>query len=299
MPIIKKQNANGRTVPKTGSVLDRIVTVDDIEGGLKICTYGRGKSGKTRLACSFPKPLLLLGLEDGRRTVVNVPGVDFVRIETSEEVTDLADYIAAGGKSYWKKDGKGGWVKLGERTGDPYVSSALDTGGGLQNLILKEVLGLEEIPATKTFAMAGRDQWQAVGTQFIERMTRLMDLADRNGLNVVVIAHERSFGEEGAGELLNPTIGPALTPAAAKWLNGACDYICQTFIQQQEVEVTSKVAGKDVTVLKKTGKKEYCLRTGPHELFMSGFRLPIGQTLPDVVVDPTYGKILRIINGEK
>lgn len=241
---------------------------------MKLLVYGRGKTGKTRLFSTFPKPALLIGTEDGTGSVADVDGLDFVRLEASSELDLL--------------------VAEAQRK---YRSVGLDTAGGLQDLILKEILGLDEIPVQKTWGIAKQQDWGTCGAQLKERLRMLLNLADSNLLDVMVIAHERNFNEE-ASDLMTPTVGAALTPSAAGWLNGACDYVCQTFVRE-EVEFSKlKVAGKTVESKKKTGKAQYCLRIGPHPVYLTGFRVTrkVGD-LPDCIVDPDYQKIVNVIKG--
>jgi hypothetical protein len=288
MVTVAKQSPKTKARPSANSsgkgVLDRIVAVSDIKTGIKLTIYGRSKTGKTRLACSFPKPLLIAGTEDGTKSVSTIKDVKFVRLLESGELTTLVDDIKGGAK----------WQTL-----------VLDTAGGYQDLILKEVLGLEEIPAQKNWGMATKQEWGQVGVQFKQRLSELFNLADRMTVNIVVIAHERNFGEEGeASDVMLASVGPALTPTASGWLNGASDFIGQTFIRQQvvEKEVTS---GKTTTKVKiKTGKKEFCLRVGPHDVFMTGFRIPPEGSLPDSIIIPSddhtgFQQIYRLVKNVK
>lgn len=263
---------------KADSVLDRIEPVSMPDDGMKLLVYGRGKTGKTRLASTFPKRMLLIGTEDGTRSVAGVKGLDFVRLRKSSEIGDLA-------------------AMLGTKK---YSSVGLDTAGGLQDLILKEVLGLDDVPVQKSWGLTDRQTWGIVGMQFKERMRQILDLSDRHGLNVCVIAHERSFGgdDEADSDRITQTVGAALTPSAAAWLNAACDYVCQTFIRREVRTRKQKVGGKDVEVSTETGRVEYCLRVGPHPTFLTGFRVPDGVQIPDAIVDPTHGKIVNLIRGE-
>lgn len=280
MPKITKQNPKqaSNSAPSNGSVASRIQPVESGVGGIKLLTYGRGKTGKTRLASTFPKPLLIVGTEDGTKSIIGIKGIDFIRLRTSSEVDEVAALL---------REGK-------------YASAVLDTGGGLQDLILKEVLGLDDIPVQKSWGMTDRQTWGVVGAQFKERMRSLIDLADTHGINVVVIAHERSFKDDDdkVSDLVFPTVGAALTPSAAGWLNAACDYICQTFVGEQTTEAEIDIGGTKVKQTQKTGKIEYCLRVGPHPVMMTGFRLPPGYSLPDFIVDPSYAKIVQVIKGE-
>jgi hypothetical protein len=276
MPKVTKQTQTSS--PDIGGVLSRIRPVQVREGGVKLNVYGRGKSGKTRLACTFPKPLLIIGTEDGTKSVSTVKGVDFVRMAHTDELAELCEAAPA-----------------------RYKTVVLDTAGGMQDLVLKEVLGLDEVPMGRNWGMTDQQTWGIVTQQTNERMRQVLDLADKHDTNVVVIAHERSFNDGGESDVIQPTVGSALTPKCCAWLNAAVDYICQCFIREQEIkkEVT-KDNGKKGTIKVKTGKMEYCLRVGPHVTYITGFRLPPGgPELPDCIVNPDYGKILSLIQGKE
>ena len=274
MPKVEKQTARPRRRSKAKGVVDRIVPVSLDNDGIKLNVYGRGKTGKTRLSCTFPKPLLLIGTEKGTRSVAGMKGLNFVRLEASQEIEDLVSEL------------KGGRFK----------SVVIDTAGGLQDMVLKEVLGLGEVPVEKSWGMAQRGDWQTCGVQTKERLRSILDLAESHSIHTVVIAHERNFNEEGDSDLIFPTVGAALTPSVAGWLNGACDYICQTFIREATETKKVRMGKKSVPMLKKTGGSEYCLRVGPHPVYMTGFRLPPGKDkLPDVIVNPSFDKIQELI----
>ena len=83
MPSIAKQSPRTPTVKhKKNGVLGRIVPVGSLKKGIKLLAYGRGKTGKTRLFSTFPKPALLIGTEDGTNSIADVKGVDvFVLIQ--------------------------------------------------------------------------------------------------------------------------------------------------------------------------------------------------------------------------
>ena len=44
---------------------------------------------------------------------------------------------------------------------------------------------------------------------------------------------------------------------------------------------------------------EYCLRTEPHDVYMTKFRRPGGKDLPEVIVNPTYDKVKALIDGDE
>lgn len=258
--------------PKGTSVLDRIQPVGEFKPGLRMVVYGRSKSGKTRLFSTFPKPALLIGTENGTISVSNVKGLDFVRVKASSEIDELIEIC---------KEGK-------------YKSVCLDHGSGLRDLILMEVLGLEDVPVQKDWGIAKRDDWGTVGAQLKERIRSLLLLAEMEGLDVMIIAHEHNFNEESSSDLIMPTVGAALGSSVMNWVNGAVDYVAQTFIREEIIKKTVKIGGKIKTTTRTGDKKEYCLRIGPHPVFMTGFRT-VKAELPDVIVNASHAKIVDLI----
>lgn len=275
MPVIQKQTF--KATAKMGGVLSRIQDINEMEpDGIKFLVYGKSKTGKTRLVCDFPKPLLLIGTEKGTASVKGVKNIKFVRLQTSSEVQPLLEYAAT----------------------NDFKTVALDTAGGLQDMCLKEILGLDELPLQKSWGMASRESYGTCTAQMKKHFHAMLSLTETSGMHVCIIAHERNFQEEGGSDMLAPSVGAALTPSLTGWLNGAVDYISQTYIRRKMTQSEQTVAGKRLLTSKPTGETEFCLRVGPHEIFMTGFRVAPGKKLPECIVDPTYQKIMNLINGE-
>jgi len=295
MPSIAKQSVRPppRTVKGGGSagVLDRIAPVRGSNlGRMKVSIYGNPKTGKTRLSCTFPAPGLLIGTEDGTASVAGAEGWEYVLLKATDELTDVIQSAASG---RWK-------------------SVVLDNGTGLRSMRIAELWASRggDVPAKKPFIYADKawkEVWNQAGDDWRRLVRPLLDLPNRVDVNVVVIAHEQSFGgydeDSGpSGDVIQPAVGSALGKSLCMWLNAECDYICQTFIREamRDREKTVKIGGKVKKQIErvKTGKKEFCLRIGPHETYITGFRLPLGrQELPDVIVDPSYDKITKLIEG--
>jgi hypothetical protein len=176
-----------------------------------------------------------------------------------------------------------------------YRTIAVDTASALSDLYLAQILGLAKLPEQKSWGMADRQQYAQQGLQLKTFLRMLLDLQQ----NIVITAHERNFNDEGGSDLIFPTVGSALSPSVAGWLNGAVDYVCQTFIREGFTTQTMTVGKEKIETQTKTGKAEYCLRIGPHPVYQTGFRLPPGYELPDVIVNPTFDKINKIIQGGK
>lgn len=274
----------------TGGIFDRIKPLAKNDTtGMKVVLYGRAKTGKTRLISTFPKPILILGAEDGTRSIRGIDNTDFVRIVLND--ADASQF-------------KDNYIRLTEleqlltelRTVGHYATVAVDTASALADLILADILGLDKVPEQKGWAFASRQQYGAQALQVKTILKAIIDLP----VHSVITAHERNFNEEGGedSELIAPTVGSALSPSVAGWLNGAVEYICQTFIRKEMKVSKSKIGGEEIETSLPTGKMEYCLRVGPHPIYVTGFRLPLnGQELPEsgVIVQPTFEKLAKLI----
>jgi len=265
----RKKVVRRKKAGATKSILNRIAPVSFGDKFIKINVYGRTGTGKTVLACTFPKKAIILGLQDGTKSVYNVKGVDFVPIKTSEELSEMVAAIP----------------DLG------YQTTILDCAGDMQDMILKEILGLEEIPVQRSWGMAEQRDWGQVALQTKERLRTILALP----CNVVIIAQERDFNADNEHDMIMPFVASALTPSVVGWLNPACDYIVQTFIREQVKSRVIKVGKKSITKSTPTGKMEYCIRTAPDPTFTTKFRMPKGSNKPDCIVDPDYNKIMKVI----
>lgn len=274
MPKVRKQTPAKKRKKKTksDSVIDRITPISSKLPPMNINVYGRSGTGKTTFACEFPKPLLLIGAEDGTESVYDVKGVDFVRIYESLELGQLIDLL---------QEGK-------------YKTAVLDTATSLQDIVLKEILGIGELPAQLGWGVASQQQWSQCALQMKELLRSFLSVP----IHSVVTAQEREFNTEGDTELLMPYVAAAVSPSVAGWLNPACNYICQTFIRREIKELTKKV-GKKVKKIKVKGKEvEYCLRVGPNPVYTTKFRTPKSRKIQDVIVDPTFAKIQKLLGRE-
>jgi len=276
-PKINRELPKGKEPAKTG-LRGRIQKVADIRKGLKVALYGFPKTGKTRLACTFPGRKLIIGTEDGTASVKDDPDTEFIMIDSSEEFTEC--------------------LKIAVE--DEYDNIILDQAGGFQMILLKEQLRVKEVPLQLSWGLAKQQDWQAVAGNFKEHVNRMLSIADKGTVNCIVIAHERNLvGEKEMEQGVSPLMGPGITPAAASWLNGAADYLCRLFIREAMETKEIVTNGKSSFKSKGTGKIEYVMRINGQPGYTIGFRVPIGKELEvDEIVNPTYDKIMEIINGE-
>jgi AAA domain len=282
MPKITKTSA--RPVKKAkGSIADLISGVEqDDDDGLKFTVYGKSGSGKTVFACTFPKPLLLIRAEKGTKSVKDVKGVSVYPKEdkakkqrgvmtNADQFDDIIRYI--------------------QDTEHEFATIVLDTASALQELVLKRILGLDELPAQSSWGMASREQYGQCTLQMKEYLRALLELPQ----HVVIIAQERNFNDEGSSDLLMPTVGAALSPSVTGWLGPASDYVGQMHLRRKTTTKKVTLAGKTKTITTDVKGADYCLRVGPDPVYTTKFRKPKAKELPEYIVDPDFDKIMAII----
>jgi hypothetical protein len=252
----------------------------DLIDSVRMLVYGHSGTGKTTFASTFPAPILWLLCSGGSK-----PG-ELRSINTPENRTRITPRVIH------SSDQLPELVEEGKR----FKSVVLDHASGLQDLMLKEILGLDEIPAQRPILGDNKRTWGEVALRGKKAFRDLLNLPG----HVVVIAQERVFGgEEESSDVIRPTVGAALTPSLTGWLNPACDYVVQAFKRPVLVKTTTKIGNKEVETAARGKGVEYCLRTEPHDCFMTKFRVPRGTPLPDVIVDPDFTKLMKVINGGK
>jgi len=257
-----------------------IVPVGEIVNPRTYALYGRAGTGKTTLAGSFPKPALLLDVNDrGTDSVSDIEGIDVIEVKT----WGLFEAI------YW------------DMMDDPdryekYKTIIIDTLSMVQQLCVEEVLRRKK-KNTENAGQWGsmtRREWGDVSQEMKSWIVRYRDLPK----NIVFIAQDRV--NKGGGEdeddyeedELMPEVGPALSPAVAKVLNAAVYVIGNTFIRRHVV-----VKGKGKEAVRKE-RIQYCMRVGPNPIYITKIRKPKSVGAPDIIIDPTYDDIAEIIEGD-
>jgi len=215
------------------------------------------------------------GTERGTKSLGKLPGANFFALNDTELILELAKMAVE----------------------DSYKTVVLDTAGGMQERVINEFYNLDESAGAKDWRKVSRGDWGPINSRTVERIRSLLDLNEHHGINVVIIAHERTFNDDSEGDLIRPTVGSALTPGVAGFLNGACDCICQTFVQKRIVQKKIQVANKTTTISSDTGNIDFCLRTRQHPVYTAGFRVPPRIQLPEYITDPSYDKVIALMKG--
>lgn len=263
---------------------------EDVDGWdfaekLSCLFYGDPSTGKTTFWSTFPGPTLCLLCSGGRK-----PG-ELRSINTPENRLKITARVLT------SMDRVKQWID--EATSGKYETIVLDHVTGLLDLALKDVMGVEEIPEQKSWGFTDQATWgQAIG--MAKDVCRALLSVDAN---VVIIGQERVTAPAEDSELGVTKVGVDCSPSLAGWLNYACDYICQTFKRpvMQKVNIAKKSEEPKLVERRVGTKMQYCIRVAPHDVFTTKFRVTkdIALSLPEVVVDPTYQKLLAVIDGHK
>ncbi len=299
--------ANGvpRATPvKPGSLLSRARPVAEAETNfVHMLLYGRNRTGKTTLACQFPKPLLLVSIEPalagGARSVRGVPGISWIRVHPTDPEADLktSDELEQLGKELRADPNVGG-----------YKSVVIDSGTSLDEVVLAEICAWDE-PAVMLAVGHTRPGSKVSGDQYTERSERsrrvlrpFMELK----CHLVVTANEKDHNPQEGNRKSSMTRGPhtesfyaaAMGGGTVKWLQDAME-ITQLIVERETVdqEVPDGTGGT-VRMPVETGKMVRRLRCLYHTNYAAGFRAPLGTEVPEFIDNPTWEKIEAVANGK-
>ena len=251
---------------ETRGIGSRIKPVSEIVISPSALFYGRSGTGKTTLACSFPKPLLLLDINDrGTDSVVNVGEVDVLQCKDWNDLEEIYWFLEAGTK---------------------YKTVVLDTITQMQNFGLSKVKldikGNSEAPMT-------RPMWGELSAIMKNLLLMYRELPSI----LVMNAQDRTESvEDGSGDIyldeLDPAVGPAVIPSIAGVVNPAVNILGQTFIKEVRVQ-------KEGKIIRKIGWR---LRLGPHPYYITKLRSTKNIKIPSSIKNPTYEKIQNILKGD-
>lgn len=172
------------------SIVDRINSVDELEPWLKVLVYGDPGAGKTVLACTAPKPLLL-DVENGRISLANHPELSHVKILPIQSFNDLDDV-------FWE-------LKKGNI---PDVETVIiDTISELQRRNMDEILISAHAKDNNRNAFLPHQGDYKYNTEIMRRL--IVEFRDLE-MNLVVTAHRIEDKDDNGRVFVRPQVTPAL-----------------------------------------------------------------------------------------
>ena len=327
MPAIKRQEPPRHTSDfAPGSILASAVSVETLrEDRVKVCIYGRNRSGKTTLAAQFPKPILIVSSEPdangGATSVSNISGVFLQRVSDKLLGQNAkGQWLDATNPECVRKDTVKGSAKVvaiaNELCGKhPFATVVLDTVTSLQDVVLVELMGLSKVPEMMSWGMVPDGMYQQRAEKLREVIRPLLNLQN---CNVVMLAQESDHNaqeDRGGKKKLMGTMqqgsfmAPALGATNAKWLQDACGYVIQIYEDELTQEVTIPQVSFNGEQLPPsvqtvgTGKRQRHLRLLYHPNFAAGGRWVFDRGAPEYVTAPTprelYAEMARYIPSLK
>lgn len=267
--MIKKKLMKNKSKPEGDfEDLEFIDPTDEDSDYINCCFYGRPGAGKTTLATTFPKPLLLIDMKDEKGYLIakKVKGVTVVRAKSVEDLYTI----------YWH---------LKENPGK-YKTVVLDTITAGQALFLEDLRQRKKPNIDKSkignWGTMSKQDWGEISQSYGPLLIDFRDLE----CNTVYLSHEKSFNlgednESAEDERIEPSVGPRVMPSISSSLLAAVDFIGNCFIRQKKI--------KDAVEI------QYCLRVGPHPVYITKVRVNKDVDVRPVLVDTCYDDLINLI----
>lgn len=295
MPKVTRQRPAKKKVArkKSTGLLSQAIDVGEMEESpLRVLIYGPNRAGKTYLACSFAKPLVIVSFEPvksgGARSVQDFKGVKLLRLRSTKEAIELTEELAD----------------------STYKTVVVDSATSLQDVVLTEILELDEVPVSLKFGTVTTDQYRERSEVTREVLRKYLNLP----MDVIITAKEKDHNpplrnEEGKLDFKPKMIKPLqmesfiaadVGGATAGFLNDACDYIFRIY-KDEEVKPKKVKIGKVVkTSYVKTGRYVRHLLVDYHPNYAGGCRLGANRSaMPEdgIITNPTPEDILKLVRG--
>lgn len=223
----------------------------------------------------------------GTDSVVDVDDLEVMEIEDWDDIERVYWYL----KKHPKK----------------FRTVVIDTMSQLQQIAVRALLEEKNKDPDEAgnWGSMTKGDWGEVASRLRPLITNFRDLP----MDVVFIAQHRTFNvadDEDSGDerasVLAPEVGPQMMPSVAKHLNASVSVIGNTFIRNRIEEKKRMVKNKNSKlkpkeVIDEVEIIEYCLRIGPNPIYVTKVRKSKEIEMPDVIVDPDYNKIIKVLKG--
>ena len=220
--------------------------------------WGKSGTGKTKFVASLPKPLLYIRVgDDGSNTIANVDGIKAIHAETLEQLKEIGKEL--------QKDKK-------------FTSAAVDTFSMITNVWIDQNITQKKKKMTQ----------QAWGDLKVETEELIKIFHEVAATHIVALTcHESNDSIEGMEDEIIPDFRPNTTKGARTYLEGMANY----GIHMAKMKKTVIKDGVEKEVVRYVG------HLGANSYYWTKLQIDPDIKVPDAVVNPTYDKIMKIING--
>jgi hypothetical protein len=229
--------------------------------------YGRSGTGKTTIAASFAElgPVLFLDIrEQGTKSLKGMKNVDYVSINSWDELSAAFDFIEAGNH--------------------PYKTVVVDTITQAHDIAMEKVL---MDAGMKPNAQPYQQHWGMSGKLVKQLVLELRKLP----INRIFIAQERTSNVDStaAAEQLIPEVGADLPPGVNRIICAAMDFIGHVYIDEQPVKQANGQVRPEI---------QHRLRLAEHRNYTAKVRKPKDVKIPAFIVNGGCKEIVSIMNGK-
>lgn len=242
------------------NLLSKAVSIEKLGQRNLWVIWGKSGTGKTALGATFPKPMLYVQVgDDGSNTIADTEGVMAVRAESLADLKDTAQ---------------------GLMTDKKYKTIFVDTFSMITNEWIDK-------NATQKNKKMTQQMWGEVKIDSEELIKIFHKLALSH--IVVLSCHESNDSIEGMEDEILPDIRPSVTKGARTYLEGMANYGIHT--TKLKKTIISKKTGQEKEVVR------YAVHIGANPYYWTKLQINPGIQVPDIVINPTYDKLMGIIQG--
>lgn len=242
------------------NLLSKAVSIEKLGQRNLWVIWGKSGTGKTALGATFPKPMLYIQVgDDGSNTIADTEGVMAVRAESLADLKDTAQ---------------------GLMTDKKYKTIFVDTFSMITNEWVDK-------NATQKNKKMTQQMWGEVKIDSEELIKIFHKLALSH--IVVLSCHESNDSIEGMEDEILPDIRPSVTKGARTYLEGMANYGIHT--TKLKKTIISKKTGQEKEVVR------YAVHIGANPYYWTKLQINPGIQVPDIVINPTYDKLMGIIQG--
>lgn len=219
--------------------------------------WGKSGTGKTKFVASLPKPLLYIRIgDDGSNTIANVDGIKAIHAESLDQLKGIGEEL--------KKDRK-------------FASVAVDTFSMITNVWIDQNIIQKKKKMTQ----------QAWGDLKVETEELIKIFHEVAATHIVALTcHESNDSIEGMEDEIIPDFRPNTTKGARTYLEGMANY----GIHMAKMKKTVVKDGIEKEVVRYIGQ------LGANSYYWTKLQIDPEIKVPDIIVNPTYDKIMKIIN---
>lgn len=241
-------------------IIDNAVDISELGQRQLWVLWGKSGTGKTEVGSTFPKPMLYIQVgDDGSNTIANKEGISALRVDSLEELKNIGKELL--------KDKK-------------YKSVFVDTFSMITNVWI-------DANAVQKKKKMTQQMWGDLKVETEE----LIKIFHKVALNHIVVlsCHESNDSIEGMEDEILPDIRPSVTKGGRTYLEGMANYGIHT--TKLKKTVTNKKTGEEKEVVK------YAAHLGANPYYWTKLQIDSSIKVPEIVFNPTYDKLLEIIQG--